>query len=98
MYIIRTSKEGEKTKYEEFDDVIKAFEFSTLCVSKGWNWDIYKLMKDDVDLYEEVFVNELMTITKISRYYANSAYYTLENWRRNKPKEAAQYYKEKFNL
>ena len=40
------------------------------------------------------FVNELVKITGVSKQYAVAAWYTLEHWRRNKPIEAAKYYKQ----
>ncbi len=43
MYIVRLEKDG-KIKYEEFDDLQKAEDFTTLGMAYGWLWNIYKLI------------------------------------------------------
>ncbi len=44
------------------------------------------------------FVTELMDITGLSFQYSSAAFFTIEHWRRERPIEAAKYYKEKFDL
>jgi len=44
------------------------------------------------------FTKELVRLTIVSYEYAAAAWFTLEDWRRNKPIEAAIYYKRRFSL
>ncbi len=53
--------------------------------------------KDEIDGHDE-FVKELRKITGLSIEYCSAAFFTLQDNDRQNPKEAAEYYKKKFDL
>ncbi len=44
------------------------------------------------------FVKELRKITGLSVGYCSAAFFTLEHWRRESPKKAAEDYKKRYDI
>ena len=44
------------------------------------------------------FVKELVKITGLSRQYASGAFFTIQHYNRENPKQAAKEYKKRFDL
>ena len=93
-------KDDTNAKYHEFDDVSKAMGFVDLAVSRDWRYEVFESHKVS-DLYVlrfKVFCELLIKRTETSKSYAASAWHTLEDWRREKPEGAVEYYIHRFSL
>ena len=79
----------EVTDADEARSIAKGYEGVIVVIQE----QVMKQTIEGIKGHDE-FVDELWKISGISRVYASAAFFTLEGWRRDDPKTAAQYYKD----